>query len=73
MFGRQPDGTEKPAAMDLVRLALPRRVYTQSHADYIIECFAEVYKTRDALKGYEITWEAPSMRHFTSKLKPLNS
>lgn len=73
MFGRQPDGTEKPAAMDLVRLAMPRRVYTQSHADYIIECFAEVYKTRNALKGFEITWEAPSMRHFTSKLKPLNS
>jgi len=71
MFGRQPDGSEKPAAMDLVRLAMPRRVYTQSHADYIIECIAEVHKARAALKGYEITWEAPSMRHFTSKLKPL--
>ena len=73
MFGRQPDGSEKPAAMDLVRLAMPRRVYTQSHADYIIECFAEVSKNRDALKGYEFTWEAPSMRHFTSRLQPLSS
>jgi len=73
MFGRQPDGSEKPAAMDLVRMALPRRVYTQSHADYIIECFAEVYERKDELQGYEITWEAPSMRHFTSKLRPVNS
>jgi len=73
MFGRQPDGTEKPAAMELVRLAMPRRVYTQSHADYIIECFEEVRKIKDGLKGYEFIWEAPSMRHFTSRLKPLNA
>ncbi len=73
MFGRQPDGSEKPAAMDLVRMAMPRRVYTQSHADYIIECFEEVYKSRDTLKGYEVVWEAPSMRHFTCRLRPLIS
>jgi tyrosine phenol-lyase len=73
MFGRQPDGTEKPAPMDLVRLAMPRRVYTQSHADYIIECFEEVVRLKDGLPGYEITWEAPSMRHFTSRLRPLKA
>ena len=43
MFGRKPDGHEEPASMDLVRLAMPRRVYTQAHADYIIETFEEVY------------------------------
>ena len=42
MFGRQPDGSEIPAAMDLVRLAIPRRTYTQSHADYIVEAFEEL-------------------------------
>ena len=42
MFGRRTDGSEQPAAMDLVRLAMPRRVYTQSHADYMIEVFAEI-------------------------------
>ncbi len=73
MFGRQPGRPEKPAAMDLVRMAMPRRVYTQSHADYIIECFEELLQAKDRLKGYEITWEAPSMRHFTSKLRPLTA
>ena len=73
MFGRQPDGTEKPAAMDLVRMAMPRRVYTQSHADYIIECFEEVLDIKDSLTGFEISWEAPSMRHFTSKLRPIGT
>jgi len=58
MFGRQPDGSEKPAAMELVRLAMPRRVYTQAQADYIIEVF-------------EDTWEPNSLRHFTAKLAPV--
>lgn len=73
MFGRQPDGSEKPAAMELVRMAMPRRVYTQSHADYIIECFGKVYQSRDKLTGYEVVWEASSMRHFTCRLRPLIS
>jgi len=73
MFGRQPDGSEKPAPMDLVRMAMPRRVYTQSHADYIIECFAEVFAKKDSLPGYGLTWEAPSMRHFTSRLRPIRT
>jgi tryptophanase len=71
MFGRQPDGSEIPAAMDLVRLAIPRRTYTQSHADYIVECFEELTKTKDSLRGYRITKEPKLMRHFTSEFEPL--
>jgi tryptophanase len=71
MFGRQPDGGEAPAAMDLVRLAMPRRVYTQSQGDYIVECLEMIYQQREELSGLEITWEPSSLRHFTSQLKPL--
>jgi tryptophanase len=72
MFGRQPDGSEQPAAMDLVRLAKPRRVYTQSQGDYIVECMELINNKRDEIKGLEITWEPPSLRHFTSRLQPLS-
>jgi len=71
MFGRQADGSEKPAEKDLVRLAIPRRVYTQSHIDYVIECFEEVYAGRKKLKGLKITFEPPMLRHFTSRFAPL--
>ncbi|VAW23770.1 Tryptophanase [hydrothermal vent metagenome] len=71
MFGRAPDGSESPAAMDLVRLAMPRRVYTQSHADYIVEVFEEIVAIKDQLRGYEIVEEPPMMRHFTAKFAPL--
>ena len=71
MFGRAPDGSEAPAAMDLVRLAMPRRVYTQSHADYIVEVFEELLAIKDTLRGYKITWEPPMMRHFTAKFARL--
>ncbi|WP_289041373.1 tryptophanase [uncultured Aliiroseovarius sp.] len=71
MFGRQPDGSEQPAAMDLVRLAFPRRTYTQSHADYIIEAFGELAEMRDSLTGYRIAWEPKLMRHFTCRFEPL--
>ncbi len=71
MFGRQPDGSERPAPMELVRLAMPRRTYTQSHADYIVECFAELAEDKDALTGYRITREPPLMRHFTCHFEPL--
>ena len=60
-----------PAMMELVRLAIPRRVYTQSHIDYVAEVVIEVFKNRNNLKGYEITYEAPMLRHFTAKFKPL--
>ena len=71
MFGRQPDGSEQPAAMDLVRLAFPRRTYTQSHADYIIEAFEELVAMKDQLRGFRIDWEPKLMRHFTCKFARL--
>jgi len=71
MFGRKPDGTEEPARMDLVRLAMPRRVYTQSHADYIVEVFEELAATKESLRGLKITKEPPMMRHFTAEFAPL--
>jgi tryptophanase len=71
MFGRQSDGSEQPAAMDLVRLAIPRRVYTQSHIDYVVECFEELYPRREALRGMRIVWEPPMLRHFTARFEPL--
>jgi tryptophanase len=71
MFGRQPDGSERPAAMELVRLAFPRRVYTQSHVDYLAEVILHVHGTRTSLAGYRIVDEPPSLRHFTVRLEPL--
>ncbi len=66
MFGLQPDGTEKEAAMDLVRLAIPRRVYTQSHIDYVIEALTEINERKHELGGMKITWQPPQLRHFTA-------
>jgi len=71
MFGLRPDGTEVEAPMDLVRLAFPRRVYTQSHADYIVEVFEEIVARKDDMKGMRITWQPAAMRHFTAKFAPL--
>jgi tryptophanase len=71
MFGLQPDGTEQPAAMDLVRLAFPRRVYTQSHVDYLAEVILAVNAHRDQVPGHRIVWQAPVLRHFTARLKPI--
>jgi tryptophanase len=71
MFGRQPDGSEKPAEMDLVRLAIPRRTYTQSHIDYVIAVCGEVAAHAGELTGYRITDEAPALRHFTARFAPL--
>jgi tryptophanase len=71
MFGRAPDGSEHEAAMDLVRLAMPRRVYTQSHADYVVETFAEIAAEKHNLPGYRITWEPAALRHFTAHFEPL--
>ncbi len=71
MFGRRPDGTEVPAAMDLVRLAIPRRTYTQSHIDYVIEVCQQVAARADSLRGFRIAVEPPSLRHFTAVFEPL--
>ena len=71
MFGRHPDGTEHPAAMDLVRLAIPRRTYTQSHIDYVIEVCEKVAADAADLPGLTIEVEPPALRHFTSRFSPL--
>ena len=70
MFGKYDEhGQLIPSMMELVRMAIPRRVYTQSHIDYTAEIIIEVYKKRDSIKGLEITYEAPTLRHFTAQLK----
>jgi len=73
MFGKYDDqGKLIPAQMELVRLAIPRRVYTQSHIDYVAEVIIEVFKNRASIKGLTIEEEAPLLRHFTVKMKPIN-
>jgi tryptophanase len=59
------------AQMDLVRLAIPRRVYTQSHIDYLVEVILEVWKYREKIRGMRLTHEAPFLRHFTAHLEPM--
>ena len=59
------------ATMDLVRLAIPRRVYTQSHIDYVVEIILEVWNKRQAIRGLKLIYEAPFLRHFTAKLEPV--
>ncbi|MGZ4119835.1 MAG: tryptophanase [Actinomycetota bacterium] len=72
MFGRTlGDGTEEPAAMELVRLAIPRRVYTQSHIDYVAEVVASVGARAQELRGYRIAEQGPWLRHFTARFEPL--
>ena len=73
MFGMKPDGTEEPAATDLVRLAIPRRTYTQSHVDYVIEVVTKVAARAEDLPGYRIVEQAPQLRHFTARFEPLGS
>jgi tryptophanase len=69
MFGRQPDGSEQPAAMDLVRLAIPRRTYTQSHVDYVIEVGRLLVETAADLPAYRIVEQPPALRHFTARFE----
>jgi tryptophanase len=73
MFGRTDPATGdfQPAMLELVRLAVPRRVYTQSHMDYVVECVAEVFAKRDSIRGMRIVWEPPVLRHFTARFEPL--
>jgi tryptophanase len=71
MFGQQPDGSERAAAMELVRLAFPRRVYTQSHVDYLAEVLTYVHGRRDRIRGLRITSQPPALRHFSAHLAPL--
>ena len=67
MFGKKPDGTEAPAALDLVRLAFPRRMYTQSHMNYLIEVVQEVHQMRHELRGMKFIREPKALRHFTGR------
>ncbi len=72
MFGKYDDaGNVVSPPMELVRFAIPRRVYTQSHIDYVAEVVIEVFNNRDKLTGYEFSYEAPMLRHFTAQFKPL--
>lgn len=71
MFGKpQPDGTEAAAPMELVRLAVPRRTYTQSHIDYVGEVIARVVERAEGLSGLRIVEQAPWLRHFTIRMAP---
>ncbi len=70
MFGQQPDGREIPAAMELVRLAFPRRVYTQSHVDYLAEVILHVNSMKEQIRGVRITASPPVLRHFSARLAP---
>ena len=71
MFGQQPDGSERPADLELVRLAFPRRVYTQSHMDYVCEVLLHVNTIAPRIRGVRIAEQPPALRHFTAKFAPL--
>ncbi len=72
MFGSKDEqGNFVPAKMELVRLAIPRRVYTQSHIDYVVEVFEELVRQKHLAKGYKITWEPEFLRHFTAHFEPV--
>ena len=72
MFGKQPDGSEQPSAMELVRLAFPRRVYTQSHIDYVAEVLEYVNARKETLRGVRMVYEPPVLRHFTARFAMLD-
>jgi tryptophanase len=65
-----PDGREAPVELDLVRLAVPRRVYTSSHLEYVAEATADVFAARDRLRGFEIVEQPAWLRHFGARLRP---
>jgi tryptophanase len=72
MFGtKDQDGNFVAAQQELVRLAIPRRLYTQSHIDYVLEAFDGIKDLRNNSKGYKIVYEPPFLRHFTARLEPI--
>ncbi len=73
MFGRNVDGVEVPAERELVRLAMPRRVYTQAHVNYVAEVFLAMWADRDSVSGLRMTKQSPFLRHFTAHFEPLAS
>ncbi len=70
MFGKRRNGAFEPARMELVRLALPRRVYTQSHIDFVIEVFADIARRKDRLGGLRLVEGSEHLNHFTARLAP---
>lgn len=68
----QPDGTIKYPELDMVRLAIPRRVYTRTHLDYVVDVFEKLAVNKDKIKGLEFTYEPPALKHFTAKFKPVD-
>lgn len=72
MFGKTTDGKFIPSDMELVRLAFPRRVYTQSHFDYILEGMEDVVRRKNELRGLTMTYEPPFLRHFTARFAAVN-
>jgi tryptophanase len=73
MFGRQPDGSERPADLELVRLAFPRRVYTQSHVDYVSEVVLHIGTFAQRIRGVRMVDSPPVLRHFTAHFEPLGA
>ena len=72
MFGKYDENHELiPAPMELVRLAIPRRVYTQSHIEYVVEVFEKLIANKNNVRGYKITQEPEFLRHFTSHFEPI--
>jgi tryptophanase len=71
MFGRHSDGSESPAGLELVRLAIPRRTYTESHVDHAIEVARRVAERASELRGFRIVSEPSALRHFTARFAPL--
>jgi tryptophanase len=73
MFGKYDENGELiPAANELVRLAIPRRVYTQSHIDFVLDVFDDILELTEKTEGYKITYEPPFLRHFTAHFEPIN-
>lgn len=72
MFGKTDptSGAFQPPRLEMVRLAIPRRVYTQSHMDYVVECVEAVYRKREQIRGMRIVYEPPVLRHFTARFEP---
>jgi tryptophanase len=71
MFGKTVDGKFQASAMELVRLAFPRRVYTQSHFDYILEGMTELAARKNEMRGMKLVYEPPFLRHFTARFEPI--
>ncbi len=70
VFGkRDPDGVEQPGPMDLLRMAIPRRVYTQSHIEHVVDTIVRVWRRREQVNGLELVYQAATMRHFTARLR----